>query len=126
MLSIKLLVLLMRLATPVVRMIMLWCVFCLLEAVVASSHRLVCSVSLIRHKQVNGRRGQHCQGQMECCFQDGGCAITNWNGVLRAFAQRGTGGNDLWTWVSSDNGASWSGPVTVLTPPSGALSKGIS
>src|SRR5690242_15165921 len=59
-------------------------------------------------------------------FQDGGCAITNWNGVLHAFAQRGTGGNDLWTWVSSDNGASWSGPVTVLTPPSGALLKGIS
>src|SRR5690242_9763006 len=69
MLSIKLLVLLMRLATPVVRVIMLWCVFCSREVVVASSHRLACSVSLIRHKQVNGRRGQHCQGQMECCFR---------------------------------------------------------
>lgn len=59
-------------------------------------------------------------------FQDGGCAITNWNGVLRAFAQRGVGGNDLWVWISTDNGISWSGPTTVLSPPGGALLKGIS
>lgn len=58
-------------------------------------------------------------------FQDGGCALSNNAGTLRAFAQRGTGGNDLWVWTSTNNGVSWSGPVTVLSPPSGALTKGI-
>lgn len=58
-------------------------------------------------------------------FQDGGCALSNNSGTLRAFAQRGTGGNDLWVWTSTNNGVSWSGPVTVLSPPSGALTKGI-
>ncbi len=59
-------------------------------------------------------------------FQDGGCAVSNSGGVLTAFAQRGTGGNNLWAWTSSDNGGTWSGPVSVLTPPGGALMKGIS
>ncbi len=58
-------------------------------------------------------------------FQDGGCALSNNSGVLRAFAQRGTGGNDMWVWSSTNNGVSWSGPVTVLAPPSSALTKGI-
>lgn len=58
-------------------------------------------------------------------FQDGGCAVSNSGGVLTAFAQRGTGGNNLWAWTSGDNGATWSGPVSVLTPPGGALIKGI-
>jgi hypothetical protein len=59
-------------------------------------------------------------------FQDGGCALSNSGGVLRAFAQRGSGGNELWVWTSSDQGLSWSGPATVLTPPGNALLKGIS
>lgn len=58
-------------------------------------------------------------------FQDGSCALSNSAGILRAFAQRGTGGNDLWVWTSSDNGVTWTGPVTVLTPPGGALLKGV-
>ncbi|MGH2508459.1 MAG: hypothetical protein ACRDHZ_13825, partial [Ktedonobacteraceae bacterium] len=58
-------------------------------------------------------------------FQDGSCALANSAGTLRAFAQRGTGGNDLWVWTSSDNGVTWAGPVTVVTPPGGALLKGI-
>src|SRR5215472_10693770 len=58
-------------------------------------------------------------------FQDGGCCISNNSGTLRAFAQRGTGGNNIWVWTSSDNGATWSGPVSVLSPPSSALTKGI-
>ena len=58
-------------------------------------------------------------------FQDGGCAISNNGGTLRAFAQRGTGGNNLWVWTSTNNGVSWTGPVTVLSPPSSALAKGI-
>ncbi len=58
-------------------------------------------------------------------YQNGGCAVTNAAGVLRAFAQRGTGGNNLWTWSSTDNGISWSGPVSVLSPPGGALLGGI-
>src|SRR5579859_1721238 len=45
--------------------------------------------------------------------------------MLRAFAQRGTGGNDLWNWYSSDNGQTWNGPGVVVTPPGGALIKGI-
>jgi hypothetical protein len=59
-------------------------------------------------------------------FQDGGCAIANSSGTLRAFAQRGTGGNNLYVWTSTNNGISWTGPVSVLTPPGSALLKGIS
>jgi hypothetical protein len=58
-------------------------------------------------------------------FQDGSCAISNSAGTLRAFAQRATGGNALWAWTSLDNGVTWSGPVSVATPPGGALVKGI-
>ena len=64
-------------------------------------------------------------GAVNTCFQDGGCALSNNNGTLRAFAQQGTGGNAVWTWTSTDNGATWTGPVTVLSPPSSALTKGI-
>ncbi len=64
-------------------------------------------------------------GSTNLMFQDGGCAISNSAGTLRAFAQRGTGGNTLWVWTSTNNGVSWSGPVSVLTPPGGALLKGI-
>jgi hypothetical protein len=58
-------------------------------------------------------------------FQDGGCCVSNNNGTLRAFAQQGSGGNALWNWYSTNNGASWTGPGTVLSPPSNALTKGI-
>ncbi len=64
-------------------------------------------------------------GSTGLMFQDGGCAISNSAGTLRAFAQRGTGGNNLWVWTSTNNGISWSGPVNVLAPPGGALLKGI-
>ena len=58
-------------------------------------------------------------------FEDAGCAVSNSSGTLRAFAQRGTGGNQLWAWYSSDNGQTWSGPNVVVTPPGGALIKGM-
>jgi hypothetical protein len=58
-------------------------------------------------------------------FQDGSCALSNSAGTLRAFAQRGTGGNTLWAWTSTNNGVTWSGPVSVVTPSGGALIKGI-
>lgn len=58
-------------------------------------------------------------------FQDGGCAVSNSHGTLRAFAQRGTGGSNIFAWTSIDNGVTWAGPTTVLTPPGGALLKGI-
>jgi hypothetical protein len=58
-------------------------------------------------------------------FQDGSCTLSNSAGTLRAFAQRGTGGNTLWAWTSTNNGVTWSGPVNVATPPGGALIKGI-
>ncbi len=64
-------------------------------------------------------------GSAGSMFQDGGCAVSNSGGTLRAFAQRGTGGNNLWAWTSSDNGVTWSGPVSVVVPPGGALLKGI-
>jgi hypothetical protein len=58
--------------------------------------------------------------------QDGGCAVSNSNGVLRAFAQQGTGGNTIFVWTSNDNGQTWSSsPVTVLSPPGSALTKGM-
>ncbi len=58
-------------------------------------------------------------------FQDGSCAVSNSAGTLRAFAQRGSGGNTLWAWTSLDNGVTWSGPMNVVTPPGSALLKGI-
>ncbi len=64
-------------------------------------------------------------GSTGLMLQDGGCAVSNSAGSLRAFAQRGTGGNNLWVWTSTNNGVSWSGPVSVLNPPGGALLKGI-
>jgi hypothetical protein len=64
-------------------------------------------------------------GSAGLIFQNGFCALSNSAGTLRAFAQRGTGGNDLWVWTSSNNGVTWTGPVTVVTPPSGALLKGL-
>ncbi|MBX5459428.1 MAG: hypothetical protein IRZ31_21265 [Thermogemmatispora sp.] len=57
--------------------------------------------------------------------QDGSCAIANCGGLLRAFAQRGSGGNQLWVWTSANNGLSWSGPTPVLSPPGNALIKGV-
>ncbi len=64
-------------------------------------------------------------GSAGLIFQDGGCAVSNSGGTLFAFAQRGTGGNNLWAWTSTNNGVSWTGPVSVLTPPGGALLKGL-
>lgn len=64
-------------------------------------------------------------GSTGLIYEDGSCAISNSAGTLRAFAQRGTGGNDLWAWISLDNGATWSGPVSVAVPPGGAMIKGI-
>ena len=58
-------------------------------------------------------------------WHDGGCCISNNSGTLRAFAQQGTGGNALFCWTSTTNGASWTGPVTVVSPPGSALIKGI-
>jgi hypothetical protein len=65
-------------------------------------------------------------GATAMCFQDGGCAISNNNGTLRAFVQQGTGGSALWTWISTNNGLSWSStPTSVLTPPGSANILGI-
>lgn len=58
-------------------------------------------------------------------FQDGGCCVSNNGGTLRAFAQQGTGGNAIFVWTSTNNGLSWTGPVTVVSPTGGALTKGI-
>lgn len=58
--------------------------------------------------------------------QNGGVAVSNNSGTLRAFAQQGTGGNALFVWTSSNNGVSWTGPVTVLSPPLSALTRGLS
>jgi hypothetical protein len=58
-------------------------------------------------------------------FQDGGCAVSNNSGTLHAFAQQGTGGNAVFCWTSTDNGQTWSGPVAVVSPPGGVLTKGI-
>src|SRR5437899_2683607 len=58
-------------------------------------------------------------------FQDGGCCVSNNAGTLRAFAQQGTGTNNVLVWTSTNNGVSWTGPVAVATPPGGALMKGV-
>ncbi|GCF11214.1 hypothetical protein [Dictyobacter arantiisoli] len=64
-------------------------------------------------------------GAASTCYQDSGCAVSNSNGTLRAFAQQGSS-RALWTWSSTDNGQTWSAtPGTVLTPPSSAALLGI-
>jgi hypothetical protein len=51
-------------------------------------------------------------------FQDGGCAVSNNNGVLRAFCQQGASTGAVWVWTSNDNGQTWSSsPGVALTPP---------
>lgn len=67
-------------------------------------------------------------GSSGIMFQDGGIAVSNNPGspnTLRVFAQRGTGGNQLYNWYSTDNGQTWAGPGTVVSPQGGALTKGI-
>lgn len=60
-------------------------------------------------------------------FQDGGVAVSYHAsaGLLFLFGQQGTGGNAIFYWYSSNNGATWLGPGVVLSPPGGALTKGI-
>ncbi len=60
-------------------------------------------------------------------FQDGGCCVgVAADGVtLWAFAQQGTGGNAVYWWHSSNNGSTWVGPTSVISPPGSALTKGI-
>ncbi len=57
-------------------------------------------------------------------FQDGGCAISVNGSTVRIFVQQGTGGNALYNWYSNDNGVTWLQGV-ILSPPGGALIKGI-
>ncbi|HVU70227.1 MAG TPA: hypothetical protein VHD63_24065 [Ktedonobacteraceae bacterium] len=64
-------------------------------------------------------------GGSDTMFQDGCCCISNNGGTLRAFAQQGTISNNVLVWTSTTNGASWTGPVAIMTPPGGALMKGI-
>lgn len=58
-------------------------------------------------------------------YLEGGCAVVNSGGVLYAFAQRATGGNQILAWSSIDNGLIWSGPVVVVDPPGGSLLSGV-
>lgn len=58
-------------------------------------------------------------------WDNGGCCISNNSGTLRAFAQRGTGGADIWNWYSFDNGLTWNGPGLIFVLPGNALIKGI-
>lgn len=46
-------------------------------------------------------------------LRDAGCAISNNSGTLQLFAQSGTSPFNLLVWTSLDNGATWSGPVTI-------------
>lgn len=46
-------------------------------------------------------------------LRDAGCALSNNAGTLRLFAQSGASPFNLLVWTSSDNGATWSGPVTI-------------
>jgi hypothetical protein len=46
-------------------------------------------------------------------LRDAGCALSNNGGTLRLFAQSGASPYTLLVWTSADNGATWSGPVTI-------------
>jgi len=46
-------------------------------------------------------------------LRDAGCALSNNGGTLRVFAQSGVSPYNLLVWTSADNGATWSGPVTI-------------
>lgn len=46
-------------------------------------------------------------------LRDAGCALSNNSGTLRLFAQSGASPYNLLVWTSTDNGATWSGPVTI-------------
>ncbi|HLV97657.1 MAG TPA: hypothetical protein VKT82_03170 [Ktedonobacterales bacterium] len=46
-------------------------------------------------------------------LRDAGCAVSNNSGTLHVFAQSGSSPYNLLVWTSTDNGATWSGPVTI-------------
>ncbi|HEY7123099.1 MAG TPA: hypothetical protein VH540_04020 [Ktedonobacterales bacterium] len=47
-------------------------------------------------------------------LRDAGCTVSDNGGTLRLFAQSGTSPTyNLLVWTSTDNGATWSGPVTI-------------
>jgi hypothetical protein len=46
-------------------------------------------------------------------FRDAGCALSNNAGTLRVFAQSGSSPYTLLVWTSTDNGLTWTGPVTI-------------
>ncbi len=46
-------------------------------------------------------------------LRDAGCTLSDNAGVLRVFAQSGASPFNLLVWTSNDNGATWSGPVTI-------------
>ncbi|HEY0756884.1 MAG TPA: hypothetical protein VGD98_23225 [Ktedonobacteraceae bacterium] len=58
-------------------------------------------------------------------WRDGSCCVSNNSGTLRAFAQQGTGGNALRVWNSTNNGISWTGPVSIVSPPGASLISGL-
>ena len=65
-------------------------------------------------------------GSTGVIFADGGVAIAKSpDNTLHIFAQQGTGGNAVYNWYSTNNGISWGGPGPVVSPPGGALCKGI-
>ncbi len=50
-------------------------------------------------------------------LDDGGCAVSNNAGTLRAFATSTAGSPyKLLVWSSTDNGLTWTGPVTIVLP----------
>ena len=65
-------------------------------------------------------------GAANVLFQDGGIAVSRWaDNSLHIYAQQGTGGNAIYNWYSSNNGQSWAGPGAIVSPPGGALCKGM-
>lgn len=59
-------------------------------------------------------------------FADGGVAVSKWpDNSLHVYAQQGTGGNAIYNWYSTNNGATWAGPGSIASPPGGALTRGI-
>ncbi len=57
-------------------------------------------------------------------LREAGCAVSNNGGTLRLFAQSGVSPFPILRWTSTDNGATWNGPITTIASI-GAAVRGI-
>src|SRR5579884_823784 len=93
------------------------------EVAPASTGRSSCRRSPIRRMPRSGVAGRRFQVAQATCSR---IAVSVWpDGSVRIYAQQVARGNAIYNWYSNDSRASWNFPGAIVSPPGGALCKGI-